>query len=115
MTIQIDATKHLLATAYTDRGGYLGLGTATDPQQPPTEAPSGPNLTYSREPVQWTADAKGKATCSSTIKADPGGYTHAILFSDADGDTVDYCAFENDLPPFTATGTVSIQLTYTQS
>ena len=116
MTIQIDATKQLLAIAYKNQGAFLGLGIATDPQQPPTEAPSGPSLTYSREPVQWMLDAKGKATGSSIIKADPGTYTHAVLFSDATGGAiVDYCAFENGLPPFSTTGTVSVQLTYTQS
>ncbi|TPG28215.1 hypothetical protein [Mycolicibacterium hodleri] len=119
MTIQIGATKQALVKAYIEQGGYLGLATGdpgTDAEHPQNEAPSGPALVYSRESVQWASVANDDVTGSSVIKADPGTYTHAVLFSAAtDGVMVDSCPFEDPLPSFDTTGTVSVQLTYTQS
>jgi hypothetical protein len=120
MSIRIDATKKLMALAYTGGlgggvgGTFFGVGTgAPDSDQPPQEAASGAGLTYERAAIHWAVDDEGVATGTCHINVDPGSYTHAILFSDADSDSMfDYCPIA--LPMLTA-GEVVLSATYTQS
>jgi hypothetical protein len=118
MSIRIDATKKLLAQAYTadvTGGTYFGLGTDNpEPGQPPVEAPSGGGRVYGRRRIQWSVDDEGVATGECHIPVDSGEYTYAILFSDADSDSVfDYCSIGT--LPMLAAGEVVLSATFTQA
>jgi hypothetical protein len=120
MAIQVDSTKAALANTYVNLGQFFGLAT-NDPgtnAHPDNEATGN---TYSRaQPTQpWLVNDAGVAIVQCTINADGGGiiYTHAILCSDMNGDTmIDNCPIGGDMGvKLSGDGQIVLDVTYTQS
>lgn len=114
MSIAIATSRQTLANAYAGLGTYLGLATAS-PGTSTTPANEASGGSYARVATTWTAGSGGVQNGSATtINANAGTYTYAILCSSATGASqVDNCAITSTV--LSAAGQIVLTPSYTQS